>query len=68
MKTQATLFAVLGGAAALDLSKIYRSWGYMSTYGENADDFFGVQYTGLPDGCQVVRLLEYLNKSSELSC
>lgn len=57
MKTQAALFAVLGSAAAHDLSKIEHSWGYMSSYADNADDFFGVQYTGLPDGCQVVSWL-----------
>lgn len=31
-----------------------RSWGELSTYEDNAEDAFGVEFVGLPDGCQVV--------------
>jgi hypothetical protein len=33
---------------------IYHSWGELSPYKDNAEDGFGVQYVGLPKGCQVV--------------
>ena len=36
-----------------DLSAISRSWGQISTYADNAPDYFGVLNVGLPDGCQV---------------
>lgn len=42
------------GAVVTDIPSIYRSWGELSVYADNADDAFGVQYVGLPDGCQVV--------------
>lgn len=38
-----------------DISKISRSWGQISTYADNVDEYFGVEYVGLPDGCQIVR-------------
>lgn len=44
------------GTVVTDIPSIYRSWGELSVYADNADDAFGVQYVGLPDGCQVVRL------------
>lgn len=37
-----------------DISKISRYWGHLSPYTDNPDDHFGVKYTGLPDGCQIV--------------
>ncbi|KAK2595467.1 hypothetical protein QQS21_006807 [Conoideocrella luteorostrata] len=36
-----------------DIPKIYRSWGELSIYADNPESSFGVQYVGLPDGCQV---------------
>lgn len=36
------------------VSSIYHSWGELSEYKDNAEDHFGVQFVGLPDGCQVV--------------
>ncbi|KUJ23822.1 putative phytase [Mollisia scopiformis] len=36
-----------------DISKISRSWGQVSVYADNDEDYFGVEYVGLPDGCQI---------------
>ncbi|RKF80844.1 3-phytase A [Golovinomyces cichoracearum] len=36
-----------------DTSKISRYWGQLSPYSDNPATFFGVEYTGLPAGCQV---------------
>ncbi|KAF8848142.1 phosphoglycerate mutase-like protein [Acephala macrosclerotiorum] len=36
-----------------DISQISRSWGEVSAYGDNDEDYFGVGYVGLPDGCQI---------------
>lgn len=54
-------FVVLGlhmshsvSAVVTDIPSIYTSWGELSVYADNAEDAFGVQYVGLPDGCQVV--------------
>ncbi|UNI24664.1 3-phytase [Purpureocillium takamizusanense] len=56
----AVTVAVLGysGAAVAsrivsDIPSIYRSWGELSVYVDNAEDAFGVRSVGLPDGCQV---------------
>lgn len=40
-----------------DINIISRYWGQISPYVDNPDDYFGVEYVGLPDGCQVVRYL-----------
>lgn len=37
-----------------DITKISRSWGQISVYADNEEDYFGVDYVGLPDGCQIV--------------
>lgn len=37
----------------LDLSVIQSYWGQLTPYADNAENFFGVNATGLPDGCQV---------------
>lgn len=39
-----------------DIPKIFSTWGELSVYADNAENAFGVQYVGLPDGCQVVCL------------
>jgi len=39
-----------------DINKISRSWGQVSTYADNAENYFGVEYVGLPDGCQIVSI------------
>lgn len=43
-----------------DIPLISRRWGQVSTYADNAENEFGVQDVGLPDGCQVesVQLLQ----------
>lgn len=40
----------------LDINQISRSWGQISTYADNPEDYFGVDSVGLPDGCQIVRI------------
>lgn len=58
--TVALLVSAAGVRAAADLltdiSKISRSWGQISVYADNDEDYFGVEYVGLPDGCQIVSL------------
>lgn len=50
--------AGLGAAVELltDINQISRNWGQISPYADNADDYFGVEYVGLPEGCQIVSL------------
>lgn len=36
-----------------DLETIQQYWGQITPYADNADNYFGVQDVGLPDGCQV---------------
>src|ERR1700750_1522977 len=36
-----------------DLSVISRSWGQISTYADNPENYFGVQDIGLPAGCGI---------------
>ncbi|POS88367.1 hypothetical protein EPUL_000106 [Erysiphe pulchra] len=36
-----------------DISKITKYWGNLSPYSDNPDELFGVEYTGLPAGCQI---------------
>jgi len=37
-----------------DINRISRSWGQISVYADNDESFFGIEYAGLPDGCQIV--------------
>ncbi|EHY55106.1 3-phytase A [Exophiala dermatitidis] len=43
-----------------DLHVVQQYWGQITPYADNAENFFGVNDTGLPDGCQVeqVHLLQ----------
>jgi hypothetical protein len=36
-----------------DLNLISPNWGQLSPYDDNAENYFGVQDVGLPDGCQI---------------
>jgi hypothetical protein len=36
-----------------DLNIISSHWGQLSPYADNVETYFGVQYAGLPDGCQI---------------
>jgi len=36
-----------------DLSLISPHWGQLTPYADNAEDYFGVQDVGLPNGCQI---------------
>ena len=40
-------------ALTTDLSYISSHWGQISVYADNAENYFGVQDVGLPDGCQI---------------
>lgn len=40
-----------------DISTISRYWGQLSNYADNPEHYFGIDYVGLPDGCQVVSSL-----------
>jgi len=50
-----TLLAItaVNGQLLTDLSVIQGYWGQVSPYHDNAENHFGVNVTGLPDGCQV---------------
>ncbi|KAM3084452.1 hypothetical protein ACMFMF_001808 [Clarireedia jacksonii] len=51
-----TLLAVNAAAdekLLTDISRIQKYWGEITPYSDNAEDYFGVEYVGLPDGCQV---------------
>lgn len=37
-----------------DINIIQKHWGQVSPYSDNEDDHFGVEYVGLPNGCQIV--------------
>ncbi|TQS34057.1 hypothetical protein Golomagni_05574 [Golovinomyces magnicellulatus] len=37
----------------IDISKISKYWGNLSPYSDNSATIFGVEYSGLPAGCQV---------------
>jgi hypothetical protein len=63
--TLASLLAVktaAGEKLLTDISRIQKYWGEITPYSDNAENYFGVEYVGLPDGCQVVSsvvLLDY---------
>ncbi|SZF00594.1 unnamed protein product [Blumeria hordei] len=38
---------------ATDINIISRNWGHLSPYQDNLDNSFGVEYAGLPEGCQI---------------
>lgn len=42
-----------GDVLLTDISVISRSWGQISTYADNPDDYFGVYDVGLPDECGI---------------
>ena len=50
------LTASLASAVELltDITKIQMYWGQISPYADNPEDYFGVTYAGVPDGCQIV--------------
>jgi hypothetical protein len=51
-----------------DITKISRSWGQVSVYADNEEDYFGVEYVGLPDGCQIVSRLYSVVCAHQLTC
>ena len=55
------LTASLANAVELltDITKIQKYWGQISPYADNSEDYFGVKYTGLPDGCQIVCIFTF---------
>jgi hypothetical protein len=42
-----------GNVLLTDISVISRSWGQISTYADNPDDYFGVNDVGFPDECGI---------------
>lgn len=36
-----------------DINTISRYWGQIASYVDNADNYFGVDYVGVPDGCKL---------------
>jgi hypothetical protein len=57
MKALFILLGLVATANAVDLltepAIISRFWGQLSTYADNTDDYFGVEYVGIPDGCYI---------------
>lgn len=51
-----TTVCLMNNTVVTDIPKIFSTWGELSVYADNAENAFGVQYVGLPDGCQVVCL------------
>lgn len=49
-------------ALLTDISIISRYWGQISPYADNLDNYFGVDYVGLPNGCQVVSRRSLIRK------
>lgn len=43
-----------------DITQIQRYWGQISTYADKPENYFGVDYVGLPNGCQIVSILPLL--------
>ncbi|KHJ34543.1 putative repressible acid phosphatase [Erysiphe necator] len=48
-------FSFKGEATRLltNINEISKYWGHLSPYTDNPSDLFGVEYTGLPAGCQI---------------
>lgn len=40
-----------GHGLLADITKIQRYWGQISSYADNPEDYFSVEYVGLPDSC-----------------
>jgi len=70
MRSSAVLACLLGTIAAVrteredtpllkDINVIGQYWGQISPYFENEEDYFGIDYVGLPDGCQIVSRVTY---------
>lgn len=47
-----------------DINQISQHWGQIAPYTDNADDYFGVESVGLPDGCQVCPRRDCANPAS----
>lgn len=55
-------FSFKGEATRLltNINEISKYWGHLSPYTDNPSDLFGVEYTGLPAGCQIVWTINIL--------
>jgi hypothetical protein len=47
--------AVVAQDLLTDITQIQQYWGQISPYADNPENYFGVDYVGLPNGCQIVR-------------
>lgn len=57
-----------GNDLLTDINVISRSWGQISTYEDNAEDYFGVKNVGLPDGCQIEQAHSLQRRLIETQC
>ena len=53
--TNALLASATAAQLLTDINQIQKYWGEMTPYSDNDENYFGVDYVGLPEGCQVVR-------------
>ncbi|KAI9642401.1 hypothetical protein NHQ30_009205 [Ciborinia camelliae] len=51
--TNALLASATATHLLTDINKIQNYWGEIAPYSDNDEDYFGVEYVGLPEGCQV---------------
>ncbi|KAJ8059065.1 hypothetical protein OCU04_012042 [Sclerotinia nivalis] len=51
--TNALLASANAAHLITDINQIQKYWGEMTPYADNEEDYFGVDYVGLPEGCQV---------------
>lgn len=63
MFLNAVVFPLLAAASAVragnvdlltDITKISKHFGQITPYSDNPENYFGVEYVGLPNGCQIV--------------
>ena len=47
-----------------DINIINRYWGQVSPYADNDENYFGVDYVGIPAGCQIVSSVVLQNRAS----
>ena len=59
-----TVGAVRAVDLLTDINIINRHWGQVSPYADNDENYFGVDYVGLPAGCQIVSAMDLSNVGS----
>ncbi|ESZ93260.1 hypothetical protein SBOR_6360 [Sclerotinia borealis F-4128] len=51
--TNALLASAIAAHLLTDINQIQKYWGEITPYSDNEENYFGVDYVGLPEGCQV---------------